>query len=192
MDLLSILLKACHRVNISSQNVGNDTGLTWGASGKCATPCHVQCDRAPLQIIFLSQLSTFLIALVSLCALEQAVCRSTGISERVSEDRFTHFSIASGSTGGPCPSPTMTFTALLGTSPAITHSQPGPGGYTPPLGGPVMVSVCPSSPNSATRYTRRELECTACVTNPKSINETASHVSRGVNRRRQKTSRTRL
>ena len=72
MDLLSILLKACHRamLNISSQSVGNDTGLTWGASGKCATPCHVQRDRAPLQIIFLSQLSTFLIALVSLCALE--------------------------------------------------------------------------------------------------------------------------
>jgi hypothetical protein len=55
MDLLSILLEACHRamLNISSQSVGNDTGLMWGASGKCATPCHVQRDRAPLQIIFL-------------------------------------------------------------------------------------------------------------------------------------------
>jgi hypothetical protein len=90
MDLLSILLNACHRamLNISSQWVVNDTGLTC-ASGKCATPCHVQRDRAPLQTIFLSQVSTFLIALVSLCALEQAVCRSTGINERDSEDSFT-------------------------------------------------------------------------------------------------------
>jgi hypothetical protein len=96
MDLLSILLNACHRamLNISSQSVGNDTGPTC-ASGKCATPCHVQRDRTPLQIIFLSQLSTFLISLVSLCALEQAVCRSTGISVWDSEGRFTHFSIAS-------------------------------------------------------------------------------------------------
>jgi len=71
MDLLSILLRACHRamLNISSQGIGNNTGLT---SGKCATPCHVQRDRAPLKIIFLSQLSPFLIALVSLCALKQA------------------------------------------------------------------------------------------------------------------------
>jgi hypothetical protein len=111
MDLLfSILLKACHRamLNISSQSVGNDTGLSWGASGKCATPpCHVQRDRAPLQIIFLSQLSTFLIALVSLCALEQAVCRSTGISERDSEDRFT-----------------LTFRSHHGRLAAPAHRQP--------------------------------------------------------------------
>ena len=110
MDLLfPILLKACHRamLNISSQSVGNDTGLTWGASGKCATPSYVQRDHPPLRTIFLSQLSKLLNALVSLCALEQAVCRSTGISERDLEDRFT-----------------LTFQSHLGRLAAPAHRQP--------------------------------------------------------------------
>src|SRR6266478_1898306 len=79
----------CDAKCISSQSIGNDTGLSWGTLGKRSTPCHIQRRHAPLQIHFLSQLSTFLIALVFLCFLEQAVSHSTGIRERNSENRFT-------------------------------------------------------------------------------------------------------
>jgi hypothetical protein len=56
---------------------------------------------------FVSQLSTFLIALVSLCALEQTVCRGAGISERDSEDSFT-----------------LTFRSHHGRLVALAHHQP--------------------------------------------------------------------
>lgn len=72
MDLRLVPLKACHRamLNIYSQSVDNDTGRRWGATGKSDTPCHVQRDRAPSQIIIFSQLSILLTALFFLCAFE--------------------------------------------------------------------------------------------------------------------------
>ena len=117
-------------------------------------------------LCLVSSVTTF----VHLCVLEQAGHHDTGISAyHLGRATCSHFSMALWSTGGPSPLPTMIFTPVLGTSPTTTNNQPGPGGYLPPSGGPVILSVYPSSSSFATRYTRRELACTACVTNPKSI-----------------------
>lgn len=84
----------------------------------------------------------------------------------------SYFSKAPLSTGGPCPSPTITLNPLLGIPSSRRYNHPGPGGYIFPFGGPVTVNVSPSTNIDAVIYTRRMLAWTPCVTYPKSMSAT--------------------